>query len=640
VIVLGLNRGNHEASACIVRDGRLEVAIAAERLSRVKHDGGHVWEAVRYCCRAAGTTHEKIDLVVQNAYMYDLEAHDRLSASRGRCNEEVDFLSQFPRVQTIGHHLAHAECGAALAPYQDAAVMVVDGIGQSLPDGLAEAESYYALKSGKLDCLHQRLGTLKRDGLGFHSFDSIGGAYSAVSSYLFGHWNRCGKVMGLAPYGGGHALGKDIFRVSGLDLECNLDFRHLLDQDAIKLANGWESVDQTLADVAWAIQEQTESALVQLATELHNRVQVPNLILTGGVALNCVANQRITDETPFERIFVTPAAGDDGIAIGCAFHGAHEAASRSFFFELAHPFYGVEYPASEMTAVLDAEVGISYQAPVNLLSIVAARIAEGKTVGWFQGASAMGPRALGNRSILADPRSPLMKAHLNDKVKHRESFRPFAGAVLAARASDYCEGDVERPYMTFAARMRPEFVEELPAIVHVDGTCRIQTVSRDHNQRFHDLIEAFGRQTGLPILLNTSFNRKDEPIVETPADALRCFMASDLDLLVLGDYLVQKQSPIPDIGQYRICIQRGLKLTQTRTSAGTPIYEVEWVRGSSQTVSAEAFQILSSPSDGPVGERSCLQELWELHCKGWIRFSTELELTGSSIPRASGMGVT
>jgi carbamoyltransferase len=259
--------------------------------------------------------------------------------------------------------------------------------------------------------------------------------------------------------------------------------------------------------------------------------------LTGGVALNCVANARILRDTDYERVWVPPCASDSGAPLGSALWHYHQTLGHSRRLELTHAFYGTAYSDTEIARAFDG-AGLTYQrlGERELIALVAQRISEGRIIGWFQGRFEMGPRALGNRTILADARNPQMKDQLNTRIKQREPFRPFAPAVLVERASEFFEIDQPDPFMTMAPKVRPEKAGLIPAAVHVDGTARIQTVDRAANPRFYDLIEAFGRLTGVPVILNTSFNHR-EPIVASPADAVDCYLRTGMDILVLGDFV-------------------------------------------------------------------------------------------------------
>jgi len=296
-------------------------------------------------------------------------------------------------------------------------------------------------------------------------------------------------------------------------------------------------------DLARQVQEDTEQVLLERAIWLRETTGARNLCMAGGVALNCVANGRIAREAGFENVWIQPAAGDDGIAIGCAYYGhlAVQKSPRSFVMN--HAYTGVAYNDEEVDAAAGKTqvlLQTTRKRSENICRETARLLSEGHVFGWFQGRSEFGPRALGNRSILADPRTAEMKEKLNKRVKHRQAFRPFAPVVLAERAHEIFEGDRESPFMLLAERVRPEWRDKIPAVVHVDGTARVQTIREDQNERLYRLLKEFDAITGVPVLLNTSFNVKGEPIVETPTDAIHCFLTTGIDYLVLHDVLMAK----------------------------------------------------------------------------------------------------
>jgi carbamoyltransferase len=297
-------------------------------------------------------------------------------------------------------------------------------------------------------------------------------------------------------------------------------------------------------DLAWQVQDDTERVLLARATWLRETTGARNLCMAGGVALNCVANGRIAREAGFENVWIQPAAGDDGIAIGCAYYGHLALQKKRRSFVMKHAYTGIEYTDDRIFDAANKGL-IRLQAVnrrcENIFAESAKLLSEGHVLGWFQDRSEFGPRALGNRSILADPRTAGMKEKLNKRVKHRQAFRPFAPVALAERAHEIFESDRESPFMLLAERVRPEWRDRIPAVVHVDGTARVQTIREDQNERLYRLLKEFDAITGVPLLLNTSFNVKGEPIVETPEDAIRCFLTTGIDYLVLQDVLMSKK---------------------------------------------------------------------------------------------------
>jgi carbamoyltransferase len=309
------------------------------------------------------------------------------------------------------------------------------------------------------------------------------------------------------------------------------------------------ALDQFHKDVAASIQKVVDELMVRMATHLHAETGMKNLCLAGGVALNCVANSRILERTPFEDIFIQPAAGDAGGAVGVAYHIYNSLLGNRRNFIWHDAFLGPQFTDGEIREYLDG-IGIEYQAygREELLREIARLLAEQNVIGWFQGRMEWGPRALGNRSILADARNPDNRTKVNLKIKFRESFRPFAPAVLLERSPEYFDFDRPSPYMLLTAQVR-EDKRQIPAVTHVDGSARLQTVARNENELFYDLLQEFERQTGCPVLINTSFNVRGEPIVCTPHDAFRCFMRTDMDFLVMGNALLDKKKMSENINE-------------------------------------------------------------------------------------------
>jgi carbamoyltransferase len=568
--VLGINAYDHDVSACLLRNGAIAYAISKERITREKHDTGFFQEVVDYCLRAEGISLGDVDLVVRNCYVLPIEdLETRLlyedipefmdPEERAQARKSPLFRTQADKVVTLSHHLAHAYSAFAACPFAEGVVMVVDGVGNYASDipepgqltgnvnPLArESESYYRFSGSDLQPLRKVWLNPVRGFLSdeFYFMPGLGALYSRVSSYIFGDWNKCGEVMGLAPYGQPDPT-KSLIRLEGgvLDVpQWTADFDRPWfpemhrDWEKSPFMSHWQ-------DLAWRVQNDTETVLLDRAIWLRKETGAKNLCIAGGVGLNCVANGRILREAGFENVWIQPAAGDDGIAIGCAFYGHLAIQKKPRTFVMQHAYFGTDYPQQAVTEALNTwlvRLEAAHTTPEDIYAEAARLLAEGHVFGWFQGRSEFGPRALGNRSILADPRTPEMKDKLNKRVKHRQSFRPFAPVVLAERASEVFEGDAESPFMLLAQRVRPEWVHKIPAVVHVDGTARIQTVRETQNAPLYRLLRAFEAITGVPVLLNTSFNVKGEPIVETPRDAVECFLATGIDYLVLNDTLVSK----------------------------------------------------------------------------------------------------
>ena len=574
--VLGVNAYDHDASACLLRDGVAVAAINKERITRHKHDAGFYGDAVDYCLFAAGIRLEDVALVVRCSYLQTPQALETAFLSRIYSDlfpaheREAALASPLylgrghPRVVDVSHHLAHAYSAFACSPFERGAVMVVDGVGSYRQDvtepvpadceapALArEGESYYAFEGTTLTpirkvWLRPTPGVVNED---FHTMEGIGGLYSRVSTYIFGHWNRCGEVMGLAPYGTPDAV-PPMMSLPGGDGGASLDFHPWPTTHRHPFPPG---TDQTWTasphqahwrDMARRVQDDTEAVLLARSAWLHRVSGKPHLTMAGGVALNCVANGRLRSESPFDDLYIQPAAGDDGTALGAALYGHHALLNQPRRWTMTHPYLGLPYPPESIRRALRRPaVRATTQVRVcdDIMADTADALAEGDIVGWVQAGAEFGPRALGNRSILADPRDPSAKDRVNARVKFRQGFRPFAPAVLAEEAHQWFEEAVDSPFMLLTRSVRPEKRDWIPAVVHVDGTARVQTVHRETNPRFYALLRAFFERTGCPILLNTSFNLRGEPIVESPVEAVRDFLACDMDVLVLHDHLLRKR---------------------------------------------------------------------------------------------------
>jgi len=583
--VFGINAYDHDVSACLLRNGEIAFAISKERITRKKHASGFFREAVDYCLTAEGISLDDVDLVVRNSYVLPVEDMETRMLSmyvpeamdldeRAVSLKHPLFLPRSNKVMTVSHHLAHAYSAFAVCPFDEGVVMVVDGVGNYAADitepgqltenvnPLArESESYYRFSGSRLEALRKIWLQPTRGFLSdeFFFMPGLGALYSRVSSYIFADWNKCGEVMGLAPYGRPGGV-KPLLRLENgelrfTDWDRELDKPWMIDRDP-----DWEksSFMPHWEDLAWRVQDDAETVLLERARWLRETTGAKNLCLAGGVALNCVANGRIAREAGFENVWIQPAAGDDGIAIGCAYYGHLEVQKKPRSYVMHHAYTGAPF-ADEKVEKAAAKTAVRLQATSrrsdDICRETARLLAEGHVFGWFQGRSEFGPRALGNRSILADPRTAAMKEKLNKRVKHRQAFRPFAPVVLAERAQEIFECDGrDSPFMLLAERVRPEWRERIAAVVHVDGTARVQTLRQDQNARLYRLLQEFEAITGVPVLLNTSFNVKGEPIVETPEDAISCFLGTGIDYLALHDTLMAKKRAhrvvAPLIGAY------------------------------------------------------------------------------------------
>ncbi len=454
------------------------------------------------------------------------------------------------------HHYSHA-CQAFLpSPFDEAAIMVVDGQGVPLERAGGDQLS---------GCLAYGQGSAIDILADLPVRDSLGGLYAAFTKKIGFKTNEEGKTMGLAPYGG-PSLYKKLIADTSLGRR-KLSLRHTFDfirggfrSDAalytlpnysaflkgFRTRKKLDAITDTDRDLAYAVQKVTEDVMVFLADWLYEKTESKNLCIAGGVGLNCVANYQVLVRSKFENIFVHPNPGDNGLAIGQALYAYSVDGDGPRRYVATHDYLGKEYSSSEIRSAVDALSGrkdirvTEYDSMEPLYDAMAERIANGLITSWCQGRAEFGPRALGNRSILADPRRADMKDILNSRVKFRESFRPFTPSVIASRASEFFELDIESPFMLFAAYVKPGKAALVPAITHVDNTARVQTVTHDVNPHYFGLIKAFERRTGIPMVLDTSFNIADEPIVETPMDAVRCFVSTDIDVLGVGRFLLEK----------------------------------------------------------------------------------------------------
>lgn len=558
MISVGINYSQmHDSSACIALNGEVLFAVAEERLSRVKHDASFPTRSIRACLDFASVGPEQIDFVCQSwSPPHAMFLHDLGSLAAGRqprefralLNSSRYFLSMwhqrggenrfrhaFPsshaRFRYVDHHLAHAISAYAYSGFEDAAVLVIDG------RGAWEATSLWHGRNGRLE----NIWTIPWP-------NSLGLFYAQFTQYLgFAPYSDEWKVMGLAPYGR-PGINLREFLVPD-DNPYTVTPRLLLGHHtdalaAIESRFGPPRVpDSDIAEphknMAFAVQDACETAMLTLARAAVARTGTRSLCLAGGVALNSKANGKILASDIVDRIFVQPAASDDGACLGAVLVPELDSGGPLPIHRMRHAFLG---PASS-----DAEIETSLRTfklratrVADPAAIAAELLASGKILGWFQGRMEFGPRALGGRSILADPRDPQMTAKVNNAVKFREWWRPFAPSILAECAGDYIESATDSPFMILTAQVRPEKRGVIPAVTHVDGSARPQTVERDVNPLYWRLISEVGRRTGVPVVMNTSFNLRGEPIVSSPADAVRTFFSSGMDALVIGSFLVEK----------------------------------------------------------------------------------------------------
>jgi len=552
---------SHDGSACLLKDGRIAVAIEKERITRRKHDGGNDNDAIHYCLDAEGISLDDVALVVQNANFSMFEqGNDWFEGQR--------FVAQHPRIVTLSHHLAHAYSAIGTAPFDEAAVLVIDGCGNAFPgcvdrspsvdcalDGdlhpslYFEKDSYYHFARNALTPVLKDYSQW-RDQTRDHPLyprttrHSLGGLYQAASFYCLGDYDGAGKLMGLAPYGRPGMFAQEIFTLRDGRVFVNYDWMTEFDRPC----GGHEEFIanfQYYADIAHWVQQELERAILYLVDHRYRLAASANLAYAGGVALNAVANRRILRDSKFRDVYIQPAAGDNGLAIGCAHYGWMAVLGEQRRRHDGSSAFGIVYGKGRIGEDLARRADLlDFSRVPDVVEAAAALLADGQTVGWFQGRCEFGPRALGHRSILADPRRPGLREFINARVKFREDFRPFAPAVAEESAATYFECEHASRYMLLVEPARPAWREQMPNVVHRDGSCRIQTVTAESDPLFYALLRAFDRRAGIPILLNTSFNRRGMPIVETPMDAVDFFLACELDVLVLDDYVVRKKADV------------------------------------------------------------------------------------------------
>jgi carbamoyltransferase len=555
--ILGIACYYHDSAACLINDEEAIAAANEERFSREKHDSTFPDQAVKYCLDEVGIDINDVDYV--GFYEKPIEKFDRILETfltiapfgfnsymqgmpvwlrkrlwmRGDIRDKLDYDGE---ILFGSHHESHAASSFYSSPFEEAAILTVDGVGEwnTTTWGVGEGNSIEI--NNTIDFPH-----------------SIGLLYSAFTYYLgFKVNNGEYKVMGLSSYG--EPKYTELIRDRLIDVKADGSFR--LDMDYFNylgqlrmISDDFEElfgytrrepdtdIDQHHFDIAASIQSVTEDILIRLVTNLHEKTGKKNLVMAGGVALNSVANGRILRETPFEDVFIQPAAGDDGCAYGVAASIYHQGLGEERTVpnhrreRMKGSYLGPDYEQPEiLDAIKNADVELTEFDTVDaLLDRTASFLAEQNVVGLYQGRMEWGPRALGNRSILADPRDGEMQDIVNRKIKFREGFRPFAPSVLADYATEYFDTTRESPYMLFVCDVHKEKHDEIPAVTHVNGTARIQTVKREDNSVYYDLIDAFRAETDVPVVLNTSLNRRGEPIVNTPEDAVDAFVGTDMD---------------------------------------------------------------------------------------------------------------
>ena len=562
--ILGISSFYHDSAAALVRDGELIAAAHEERFTRERHDRDFPINAIKYCLKEGKIDVSELDYI--GFYDRPFIKFERLLFTylhffpRGfssfvkaipRWIKEQLFIRSLIREQLkyegeilfADHHLSHAASAFLVSPFKESAILTVDGVGEwsTATKGVGRDTDIQILKEIRFP-------------------HSLGLLYSAFTYYLGFKVNSAEyKVMGLAPYGepvyydkllklieihddGSFVMNMDYFEYPyGLTMT-NKKFHKLFGGAPLKPETKPTKREH---DLAASIQKVTDEIMFKMAMSLYKETGLKKLCLAGGVALNCVANGKILRETPFDELFIQPAAGDAGGALGIAFYIYNTILKNPRSFVMKHSFWGPQFEENEIKKVLD-KFGASYKRfeREELLKTTARLINEQNVIGWFQGRMEYGPRALGSRSILADPRDPKMRDVLNMKIKFREAFRPFAPSVLLDKTQDYFDISTPSPFMLLICQVK-ENRRVIPAVTHVDGSARIQTVDQETAPLYYDLISEFEKLTGLSVIINTSFNVRGEPIVCTPQDAYLCFMRTKMDYLMIGPFLLDKKQQPP-----------------------------------------------------------------------------------------------
>ena len=535
MVVLGLHKDPwHNTGAALIKEDARRVQFAnlsEERANREKDSRKFPGLAIKACLNQLGVSSvTEIDLVVLDYIVKPEWSNDWY---RHPCETE-HFLKDFdPRkVHIVNHHLAHAYNVFYSSGFESCAVLIVDGRGSE-----KETQSLFLATQKSIELIEST------------TVIGIGLLYAAVTQAIGFGLLQEGKTMGLAPYGA--AVKKRIFHFPQQYEGVITDYSSVCEEDGYEIRAPHEAIVtfEDKARAAFEVQEEAEAALLHLARYAAERTGAEYLCISGGVALNSVANYRVLRSGIFKDIFINPAASDTGIPLGAALYGYHKVLERPKTYSSISPYLGPSYSNDEVTAAIEAYRGTTFnQEALEGFSVVdqdalaktMEMLADNRIVACFHGRSEMGPRALGNRSILMSPLVAGNKDVLNHRVKHREAFRPFAPSILEKFAQDYFEIDRPSPYMLFVPTVLKEKRACIPAVTHVDGTGRLQTVSQEFNPHLYSIIEGFHAKTGVPVLLNTSFNVANEPIVETPGDAIRCFLSTGIDALLIGGYLLIK----------------------------------------------------------------------------------------------------
>jgi len=559
--ILGISCFYHDSAAALIKDGILVAAAQEERFTRKKHDQDFPTNAIHYCLQEGALQAQDLDYIgfydkpftkferLLTTYIatFPKGFHSFLKAMPVWLKEKLwipqkirEELGDTAKILFIEHHLSHAASAFFVSPFSEAAILTADGVGE--------------WETTTMGIGNDRTLTLTQS---IHFPHSLGLLYSAFTYYLGFRVNSAEyKVMGLAPYGKPVFADLILRELVSLkeDGSFRLNMKYFAYDYGLTMTNNRfhtlfgvpprtpeSTLTQFHKDVAASIQHVTDEIMLRMTTDLHVKTGSDNLCLAGGVALNCVSNSKVLASSGFKQMFIQPAAGDAGGSVGAAFYIYNMLLKNERTYTWSHNFLGPEYSNEAIEQVLNQlNLGGERFSDDILLKRTAQLIADQQVVGWFQGRMEFGPRSLGARSILADARNPENYSRVNLKIKFRESFRPFAPTVLFERMKDYFEFEQPSPYMLFVAQVRADR-RTIPAVTHVDGSARLQTIRRDDHPLYYDLISEFEKLTNCPIIINTSFNVRGEPIVCTPLDAIKCFFRTDMDILVLGNFILDKQ---------------------------------------------------------------------------------------------------
>ncbi|TXN35989.1 carbamoyltransferase [Flagellimonas hymeniacidonis] len=562
MIILGLNYYFHDSTACIVVDGQLIAAIEEERLNRDKHTRVFPQMAISRCLKIAGLSYSDIDHIAvsikpsHNLSKKLFHSIKNLKTVKPFINHEFvhaynkqkgfwnwykyhyNNKKEGPEVHFIPHHYSHAPGSFFVSPYKEAALLGIDGSGEWATTWLGYG------KDNEVQCLGE-------------SFfpHSLGSFYESITQFCgFRTSYDEGKTMGLAPMGNPEIYREKVAKMVRVDKKGQLHF----DLSYFNFQNmGWrrlspkfyntfgkgrkhgEDFEDRHKDLAAAFQRVLEDRVLEMCDILHKKTKADYLVISGGVSLNSVMNGRIVRESQFKDIYVMPAAGDNGTAIGAAYYLYNGIFKKDRNFEHMDPYVGTGYTNEEIEKVLKG-AKLDYEYCEDICEEAASLLEKGKIIGWFQGKMEIGPRALGSRSILANPAFPDMKDKINSEVKFREAYRPFAPSAIVEAKDEFFDLEVEAPFMLKVCNVLPEKQSVIPAVTHVDGSARLQTVKKELHPRYYDVIQKLGTKTGVPVVLNTSFNIQGEPVVESPKDAIRCYYSTGLDALVIGNYVLVK----------------------------------------------------------------------------------------------------